>query len=200
MIIAVTDRKISASPDFLEQVEKIAASLPDMLILREKDLTDVEYKYLAIECKRICGTYNVKFCINSFVKTALALNGSRIQVSFDTLKNSPDKLRMFEERWVSVHSLTEAVYAEEMGATHLIYGNIFETSSKPNVFGKGVEDLKYTSSVLNTPVYAIGGIGVGNIGRVMETGCAGVCIRSLFMSAPNPSEVMMELRKRIKKR
>jgi thiamine-phosphate pyrophosphorylase len=200
MIIAVTDRKISAASDFLEQIEKVAATLPDMLILREKDLAEVEYRYLAVECMRICGTYNVRFCVNSFIKTAAAVNNGRIQVSYDTLKQNKEKLEMFEERWVSVHSLTEAVNAEEMGATHLIYGNIFETSSKPNVWGKGVDDLKYTSSVLHTPVYAIGGIGVGNIARVMETGCAGVCIRSLFMEAKNPSEAMAELRRRIKKR
>jgi len=199
MIIAVTDRKI-VHGDFLVQIEKVAAASPDMLILREKDLTDVEYKYLAIECMRICGTYNVRFCVNSFIRTAAAINNGRIQVPFDLFKINKDKLSMFEERWVSVHSLTEAIQAQEMGATHLIYGNIFETTSKPNVWGKGIDDLRYTCSVLDRPVYAIGGIGIGNIGRVMETGCAGVCMRSLFMQATNPSDVMAELRKRYKGR
>jgi len=199
MIIAVTDRKI-VHGDFLEQIEKVAAASPDMLILREKDLTDVEYKYLAIECARICGTYNVRFCVNSFIRTAIALDNGRIQVPFDSFKNNIDKLSMFDERWVSVHSLTEALQAQEIGATHLIYGNIFETSSKPNVWGKGIDDLRYTQSVLDRPVYAIGGIGVGNIGRVMGTGCAGVCMRSLFMQATNPHDVMAELRKRYKGR
>ncbi|MCL2032108.1 MAG: thiamine phosphate synthase [Methanomassiliicoccaceae archaeon] len=198
MIIAITDRKISAAHDFLEQVEAVAASSPDMIILREKDISEGEYRYLAIECARICSNHRVDFCVNSFIKIASAINNGRVQVSFDTLKTEKEKLEKFKEIWVSVHSLTEAVEAEAAGATHLIYGNVFETSCKPGVIGRGIHDLRAVCDAVNVPVFAVGGIDINTTGRAMDAGCRGVCLRSPLMAKKDPSEVMNRLREIIK--
>ncbi|MDR0334968.1 MAG: thiamine phosphate synthase [Methanomassiliicoccaceae archaeon] len=192
MIIAVTDRKISRS-EFLTQTELIASARPDMLILREKDLTEEEYGRLAAECSRICDRHNVKFCINSFVNVAAAMGSERVQVPFGLLAGT----KGFRERWASVHSLNEAFEAERMGATHLIYGNVFETSCKPGAEGKGIAELKRVCDSVNIPVFAIGGISEDNIRAAMDAGCRGVCIRSLLMEAAGPRAVMDGLRKRM---
>lgn len=194
MIIAVTDRTISAERDFLEQIEKIAEASPDMLILREKDLTEPQYRYLAIECARICGLRNIRFCINSFIKIASQLNNERIQLSFDSFKNNKDGLGHFKEIWVSVHSKKEAIDAEALGATHLIYGNVFETSCKPNAESKGIRSLIEVCYAVQIPVFAIGGINENNIRSIMETGCGGVCVRSLLMTSNDPVKTMESLR------
>ena len=197
MIIAITDRKISAASDFLAQVEAIADSSPDMLILREKDISEAEYRYLAVECIRICRYRNVKFCVNSFIGTAAAINNGRVQVSFGSLMADKEKLKDFEEVWVSVHSLNEAVEAERMGATHLIYGNVFETSCKPGAEGKGVKELAEVCKAVGIPVFAVGGIDVNNAGAAINAGCDGVCVRSLLMASMDPAATMEELRERI---
>ncbi|MDR2699155.1 MAG: thiamine phosphate synthase [Candidatus Methanoplasma sp.] len=197
MIIVITDRKISAEPDFLRQVEVIADSSPDMIILREKDLSEAEYRYLAVECMRICSNCNVKFCVNSFIKTAAALNNGRVQVSFGSLTSNADKLKDFKEIWVSVHSRGEATEAERMGATHLIYGNVFETSCKPGVEGKGIKELREVCKAVGIPVFAVGGIDLSTAVAAVNAGCDGVCVRSLMMTSKDPAETVGELRKRI---
>ncbi|MDR0309177.1 MAG: thiamine phosphate synthase [Candidatus Methanoplasma sp.] len=199
MIIAITDRKISAASDFLEQLEAVVASEPDMIILREKDVSEAGYRYLAIECMRICSGYSVKFCVNSFTKIAAALRSTRVQVSFGSLKNNIGKMKDFEEIWVSVHSAAEAEEAERMGATHLIYGNIFETSCKPGAEGRGTEDLRRVCGTVRIPVFAVGGINADNAGRAMDAGCAGVCVRSALMEAKTPSLIMKDLREKVRK-
>jgi len=199
MIIVVTDRKISALRDFLDQVEAIAEASPDMIILREKDLSDAGYRYLAVECQRICSYQNVKFCVNTFLKTAESINSGCIQVSFGTFMASIDRLKKFEEVWVSVHSISEAVEAEKLGATHLIYGNVFETSCKPGVEGKGVKELRDVCSTVRIPVFAIGGIDMSTASKAIGAGCRGVCVRSLLMQSTDPRATMEELRKRVKK-
>jgi thiamine-phosphate pyrophosphorylase len=195
MIIAVTDRKISARRDFLEQIEAIAASSPDMIILREKDVSETEYKYLAIECMRICSYHNVKFCVNSFISTASSIKNGRIQLSFGSLIADADRLKGFSEIWVSVHSVKEAKEAESMGATHLIYGNVFETSCKPGAEGKGIGEIKKICGAVKIPVFAIGGINIETAGKVMDAGCRGVCVRSLLMQSANPSETINQLKR-----
>ena len=197
MIIAVTDRKISRT-EFLRQVGAIASSRPDMLILREKDLNAKEYERLAAECSEICDRHNVPFCVNSFVDVAGAMGSTRIQVPFVMLAHREDELRSFRERWVSVHSLIEATEAERMGATHLIYGNVYETSCKPGAEGKGTEGLRNILNSVSIPVFAIGGINAKNVNNVMRTGCAGVCVRSILMEAEYPGTVMEGLRQHIK--
>jgi len=199
MIIVITDRKISATRDFLDHVEAIANTAPDMIILREKDLSEAGYKYLAIECQRICSYHNIKFCVNTFLRTAVSLESERIQVSFDLLKTNTYRLKDFNEIWVSVHSLGEAVEAESLGATHLIYGNVFETSCKPGAAGKGIVELKRVCGAVRIPVFAVGGIDQNTIEKAIDAGCEGVCVRSLFMQSLNPRVTMDELRGRINK-
>ena len=196
MIIFVTDRKIGAS-DFLERIEAVAEASPDMIILREKDLSEEEYGRLAAECERICRRHDVRFCVNSFIRVAYSVNNGRIQVPFGTLTENGARLNGFEEVWVSVHSLSEAVDAEAAGATHLIYGNVFETSCKPGADGKGREELRSVCKTVGIPVFAIGGINAGTAGAVIADGCSGVCVRSLFMTSRNPGADMETLRKEI---
>ncbi|MCL1811295.1 MAG: thiamine phosphate synthase [Methanomassiliicoccaceae archaeon] len=199
MIIAITDRKISAAYDLMEQVTAIASSSPDMMILREKDLSEAEYKYLAIECLQTCNHYGVKFCVNSFVKTAASLGSGRVQVSFSSLISDKGRLKDYDELWVSVHTLSEAVEAERSGATHLIYGNVFETSCKPGAPGKGIDGLREVCKAVKIPIFAVGGINAATAPAAMKAGCKGVCVRSLLMSSKDPQSVMAELRKSIKK-
>ncbi|MDR1405246.1 MAG: thiamine phosphate synthase [Candidatus Methanoplasma sp.] len=194
MIIAITDRSISFRPDFLEQIKAVADSSPDMIILREKDLSEAQYNRLAIECMRICNRCNVKFCVNSFVKTAMTIGSERIQLSFGSFVGDLERLAVFEEVWVSVHSADDAAEAERLGATHLIYGNVCETACKPGVKGKGIKQLRTVCEAAGIPVFAIGGIDEDNARLAMDAGCKGVCVRSLLMSAEDPSEIMKNMR------
>jgi len=195
MIIVITDRKISARRDFLEQIELIAEAKPDMIILREKDVSEQEYKYLAIECARLCSYHNVKFCVNSFIKTAKTINNGRIQLSFGSFISHLNELGAYEEIWVSVHTPDEAADADALGATHLIYGNIFETSCKPGTEGKGLDELERVCRRVHVPVYAVGGITPMNTEMVLRTGCKGVCLRSFFMKCEDPLPEMRSLKR-----
>ncbi|MDR3075361.1 MAG: thiamine phosphate synthase [Candidatus Methanoplasma sp.] len=194
MIIAITDRKISSRSDFLEQIEAIADSSPDMIILREKDLSEAQYRYLAVECMRICSYRNVEFCVNSFIKTAATIGSGRIQISLDSFIGNREALADFEEIWVSVHSVGDAAEAERLGATHLIYGNVYETSCKPGAEGRGTEELRKVCETVGIPVFAVGGINADNVTDAMDAGCRGVCVRSLLMGAKDPSAVMSDMR------
>jgi len=194
MIIAVTDRTISVS-DLPEQVEAIASSSPDMIILREKDLSENEYAELAAKCLHICDKYNIKFCVNSFIGVAGRIGIARIQLPFLSFMDNNDALTQFQEVWVSVHSLSEATEAERLGATHLIYGNIFETTCKPGADGRGVKELADICASVNVPVFAIGGIDKDNIKMVIDAGCKGVCIRGSLMTSKDPRMIIDELRK-----
>jgi len=193
MIAAVTNRRICKRP-FLEQIRRIAEAGPDMLILREKDLSRKEYTELAADCQRICREYDVKLCVNSFVDTAKELGIREIQLPMDVFMKDLSK---GYTTYVSVHSLHEAKEAESLGAKYLIFGNVFETSCKPGMPAKGLKEIRNISENVSIPVMGIGGIGCNNIASVLAAGASGVCIMSLFMTADDPLMLMTELREQI---
>jgi thiamine-phosphate pyrophosphorylase len=82
---------------------------------------------------------------------------------------------------VSVHSISEALEAELLGATYLIAGNIYETDCKKGLPGKGLEYLRDVCAAVSIPVYAIGGITKDRLSEIKQAGAAGGCMMSGMM-------------------
>jgi thiamine-phosphate pyrophosphorylase len=82
---------------------------------------------------------------------------------------------------VSVHSISEALEAELLGATYLIAGNIYETDCKKGLPGKGLEYLRDVCAAVSIPVYAIGGITKERLLEIKQAGAAGGCMMSGMM-------------------
>lgn len=177
MRICVTNRKLCRG-DFLKTLEK-ACETADMIILREKDLSEKEYRELALKVKKICADRNTDFCINSFSETASVIGCEALQLSFSDFMNSENRVC---RTGVSVHSAEEAVQAQKKGADFLIAGHIFATDCKKGVPPRGLKFLTEIISDVEIPVYAIGGINPENEKSVMECGAAGVCIMSGYMN------------------
>ena len=78
-IICITNKKL-CRVDFSEQLEKIAAAQPDMVILREKDMSEKEYSELAEISAEICKGYGVPLAVNSFWETASELGIKRVHL------------------------------------------------------------------------------------------------------------------------
>ena len=190
-IVAVTERRLCGRP-FLEQIELIASSGADMIVLREKDLGYAEYRELAAEVMRICGEHDMKFCVNTFADIASEIGADTVWIPYAMLieKGRP----RLHDVGVSVHSLDEAVKAESAGADFLIYGNVFETSCKPGMGARGFDELDSITKSVLIPVYAIGGIDTDNASLMKSHNVHGICLRSAFMTAEEPAELVKRLR------
>jgi thiamine monophosphate synthase len=71
--------------------------------------------------------------------------------------------------------------ATEEGATdYLVFGTVFETSSKPGLAVAGVAGLAAVAGATRLPVLAIGGVTAARIGEVMAAGASGVAGISMF--------------------
>ncbi|MDD4708611.1 MAG: thiamine phosphate synthase [Candidatus Methanomethylophilaceae archaeon] len=191
-IIAVTDRRIVARP-FADQIAAVAESGADMIILREKGLIEPEYRYLATECLAICTEYSIPMCVNSYVRTARALNIEDVQLPLGKMRELRDRDGL-SSVGVSVHSVKEAREAERLGADYLIAGPVFKTKCKPDAVPKGTGLITDVFSSVDIPVYAIGGITPYNIARISSKGASGACIRSPMMTGGNLRVLVRELR------
>jgi len=94
----------------------------------------------------------------------------------------------------SVHSVADAQAAVAAGADYVTFGHIFPTGSKPGVPSRGLQALADVVGAVAAPVLAIGGITAGNVGQVLQTGCAGVAVIRALLQETDPERAAAELR------
>lgn len=185
-MIAVTSRSLCGEP-FLTRVARLAEARPEMIILREKDLTEGEYLALAAGCKRICDPLGVPLVVNHFVWVAGMLGIRRIHLPMPDLREGD--VSGFDLVGASVHSVEEAKEAVSIGADYLIAGHVFGTACKPTE-PRGLGFLRDVCSAVDVPVYAIGGVGPDNYQSVLEAGAQGAAVMSSAMTCDDPEALV----------
>ena len=191
-ILAITNRHL-CNNDFLEQIQDIC-SLNEKktviksvsIVLREKDLSENDYKDLAAKVIKICEKNNTECILHNFYKVAKELNCKKIHLPLHVLKSKPDVCKEFNEVGVSIHSVSEAIEAVNLGATYITAGHIFATDCKKDIPPRGLSFLSSVCSSVNIPVYAIGGISPENAEKAINAGAEGICIMSGLMNCKNP--------------
>ena len=183
--IAITNRAW-VQGDFLEQMQKVIHLHPHAVILREKGLSDEEYKMLAEKILEMCSKSGVRCFLHSRISVAHRLGCRRIHISVPLLLAMSEEERLqlrtdFQEISVSCHSMEDMNIAVKNGATQIILGTIFETECKKGLKGKGLGFVTEICKACPVPVYAIGGINLEHLRQVMEAGAAGGCMMSGFM-------------------
>ena len=191
-MLAITNRHL-CNNDFLKQIQGIC-SLNEKntliksvsIVLREKDLSENEYKDLAAKVLKICKKTNTECILHTYYEVARELNCKKIHLPLHVLKSNPDVCKKFNEVGVSIHSVNEAIEAMNLGATYIIAGHIFATDCKKDIAPRGLNFLSSVCSLVNIPVYAIGGILPSNAQKAINAGADGICIMSGLMTSENP--------------
>lgn len=185
-IIAVTNRKLCQT-DFLTRINELAASNVESIILREKDLTECEYKELAKKVIEICRAQDKTCILHNFFETAIELGCENVHIPLGIFRENVDKIQNSIQKGelkkigTSVHSVEDALEAVSMGVTYLIAGHIFATDCKKGLEPRGLDFLEEVCKSVNVPVYAIGGINIDRIEIIKQKGAVGGCIMSGLM-------------------
>lgn len=182
-IIAVSNRKLCKRP-FLEQIERVCKRHPEVVILREKDLTEEEYRALAKDVMGICSHYQVVCVLHKFWEVAVEMECTAVHLPLPVFRMLTDKEKnKFTKIGISIHSVEEAKEAEQLGASYLTAGHIYATDCKKGLPPRGLDFLKEICKTVSIPVYGIGGVKFDEKQwRDMERcGAAGGCIMSGMM-------------------
>lgn len=189
-ILSVTNRKLCREK-FLDRIEKIAAAHPAGIILREKDLSEKEYRNLAEQVLEICRKQETQCILHCFCDTAIELGCDAVHLPLSVLMNmDPEKRKKFRIMGASCHSGEDAIMAEKMGCTYITVGHIFDTDCKKGLPGRGLEFLKQVCQRVSVPVYAIGGITGTDMKKIRRTGASGACVMSGLMTCEDPKEYL----------
>ncbi|MEJ8554079.1 thiamine phosphate synthase [Tepidibacter sp. Z1-5] len=183
MLHLVTNRKLIPDGDIFRVVEESVNAGIDSIILREKDLTYHDLYEMAKEIKLIADKKNIPLIINGNLDVARDLKCHGFHTGFNRIKN---KLPTFDGIiGISIHSVEEAIQAQNLGADYIIAGHIFATDCKKGLKPKGIEFIRKLKQNIQIPVICIGGINENNIRIVYECGSNGVAVMSSIMKSNN---------------
>ena len=147
----------------------------DMLILREKNLGEEAYEQLASSLLLKSGERKEKIILHNYVECAKKLKWRKIHLPMPVFEQYKKELEEFSVIGVSAHSLEEAQYAQEYGATYVTFSHIFPTKCKEGLEPRGVEELEAVCKNVSIPVYALGGITKEREMLVWNAGAKGIC-------------------------
>lgn len=193
-IIAITNHEL-AETNYWDQIEQIAASDVDAIVLREKNLSEEEYTDYARRALRLCSIHQTTCVLHQFGKAAIRLHIPRFQCSLEYLKSHSSLLYYMTTLGVSVHTVEEALEAERLGATYVMASHVFATSCKKNLPPIGVETVRAICDAVKVPVYALGGINPETVQHLHSVPITGVALMSGLMTCNDVPGYITELRR-----
>ena len=194
----ISNRKLCENENLEKQIEKIFSAYEKKIILknfeivaltlREKDLNKNEYLKLIEKVYPICQKYKINLILHQNYDLNLdeKYDIEGIHLSYSIFKSlnqniKAELIKKYKRIGVSIHSLDEAKEVENLGASYVIAGHIFETDCKKGLKPRGLKFVEDLSSALTIPIFAIGGIDEKNSLSVINNGAFSVCMMSTLM-------------------
>jgi len=196
----ITDRKQTAGRPLLEVVEAALSGGVRAVQLREKDLPAAELYELAWEMRALTSKFDAQLFINDRIDIALAVEADGVHLGASSIpvtaarRIAPDLIIGY-----SSHAAGEAAAALAKGADFVTFGPVFHTPSKA-AYGEpvGLEQLERACDLAVGPVFALGGVKLGNLAQINAAGCWRVALISDIMSAPDPAVAAEAFRRELR--
>ena len=201
LLYAVTDRAWVGEKSLYEQVKEALENGVTCVQLREKELDEEDFLKEAKQISALCKEYKVPFIVNDNVNIAIACKADGIHIGQEDMELANVRKLVGEEMiiGVSVHTVEEAIKAQEGGADYIGIGAVFATSTKTDVDVLSFETLKSICEAVDIPTVAIGGIKKDNICKLEGSGIDGVAVVSAIFAAKDiataTKELLFEVRK-----
>jgi thiazole tautomerase (transcriptional regulator TenI) len=188
LVHAVTSDEIVSRADFIDVACAVMAALGarGALHLRAGRLPAARLQALSEGLEAAQALTGAWLVINDRVDLALAARARGAQLTSRSLSVA-DARRAAPSLALgaSVHSLDEARAAEREGATWLVAGHVFATSTHPGEDGRGLSFLRAVSQAVSIPVVAIGGVRPEHCRVLRESGAYGLAVIRGIWDAPN---------------
>jgi thiamine-phosphate pyrophosphorylase len=165
----------------------------NLVQVRERGLEDGSLLSLAVQLREAIAADGARLVVNDRLDVALAAGAAGVHLPGRAVAAArvravvPDGFLIGR----SVHSEADAVAsAREGGCDYLIFGSVFESTSKPAGHAiAGLDALARVCAAVRLPVVAIGGITAARVPDIVRAGAAGVAAIGLFGRA-EPRELV----------
>ncbi len=178
----ITDHTVGGL-SFLDMTQAVLRAGVGWVQYRDKAGSRRKVYEEAIKLVDLAGKYNAVFIVNDYSDIALAVDADGVHLGQDDLPVKEAREILGKEKiiGVSTHCIEQALEAEQAGADYIGFGPVFHTSTKDAGSPRGTDLLGEIKNKVSIPVVAIGGINLGNIHSVLETGVDAVAVASAIL-------------------
>jgi thiamine-phosphate pyrophosphorylase len=164
--------------------------------LRDKRGEARDVARLAKAVKALAGKYHAIFIVNDRIEAAIASSADGIHIGQGDIDITLARRLLGRRKMIglSVSNLTQAVKAMGDHPDYLGVGPVFKTPIKSDIRAKGIELLAKVKK-LSTPLFAIGGINLKNIGSIKAAGVKRSAVIRAVCAARDPLREAAALRK-----
>jgi thiamine-phosphate pyrophosphorylase len=182
--------------EFAMLAQSVVAAGADMIQLRDKRLGDQELLARARRLREITAGTETLFIMNDRPDLALLARADGVHIGQDELTVKEVRTIVGPKALigVSTHSLEQARRAVLEGANYLGVGPTFPSGTKMFERFPGLELLREVAAEIRLPSFAIGGIGIENLGGVLATGIRRVAVSGAITSALDPAAAVRQFR------
>lgn len=177
----------------------------DWVQLRMKNVSDAEYLAEAKRCKQFCDANKATFILNDRVDIALQVDADGVHLGKNDMKPSEARKLLGYDKIIggTANTFEDVQFLVNQGVDYIGLGPFQFTQTKKNlspVLGlKGYKSIieKCMDNGINTPIVAIGGIQVEDIGNLMSTNVNGIALSSLIAHSENMNKTIEEINRAI---
>ena len=188
-VYLITDRRLCPGGDLPGTVTKALEGGVRAVQLREKDLPARELFRLASLLRTLTAVHGARLLINDRADVAMAVGADGVHLGVRSLPPREARGLLGSKAIIgrSTHNAEELRRAVEEGADFVTFGPVYPTPSKAS-FGPpaGIPALAEACRTARIPVFALGGIGPGNLDEAMGAGSFGIALISGILAAADP--------------
>jgi len=186
VLCLVTDRRRygrSWEDALVNRVRAAAVEGVHLIQIRERDLDGGPLTRVVSACVNAVRGTRTRVLVNGRFDVAIAAGAHGVHLRSDSFPASRVRACAPPGFLIgrSVHSVSDAVTAAAGDAVnYLIFGTVFDSSSKPDRVAAGLDELSAVARATAIPVLAIGGMTFDRIADVLRAGAAGAAGISMF--------------------
>lgn len=190
---------ISQGSTAKEQVENIQSTLDAGCVwvqLRFKNASEKEFIKVAEQVKNNCSSYNATFIINDNVEVAKSVDASGVHLGLKDMPVTQARTILGANKIIggTANALEDVLKRMEEKCDYIGLGPFRFTTTKEKLSPiLGLESYEIIMnelaiSKIYIPIYAIGGIMIDDIERIMNTGVYGVAVSGAITNHPKKKE------------
>jgi thiamine-phosphate pyrophosphorylase len=186
VVCLITDRRRLGSSwqtALVERVRAAARAGVHLVQVRERDLEGGALARLVSACVDAVRGTRTRILVNDRLDVALAAGAHGVHLRGDSFAAPRIRACVPAPFLVgrSVHGVADAVATTQAGGIdYLIFGTVFESTSKPDADAAGLAALAAVAAATPIPVLAVGGMTVERGRDAVAAGAAGIAAISMF--------------------
>lgn len=179
-----------------EQIENIQSTLDagcEWVQLRFKNANEKEFIKIAEQVKTICSSYNATFIINDNVEVAKTIDADGVHLGLKDMPVTQARTILGATKIIggTANTLEDVLKRIDEKCDYIGLGPFRYTTTKEKlspVLGiNGYEIImsELTKRKINIPIYAIGGIIIGDVTSLINTGIFGIAVSGAITNHSN---------------